>query len=400
MLIPMIGGGRQDFFDATTTYGHPNFSGTRGEVLSDNYRVVLPCDGWATRLAFRTTVSPPVTKAFYFAIQVNDTSVLSASIINPALTGLDPSKSGLLSAGSTIRTRATAMAGAGAASDYFGWHFIPKDKGHTPFMGCGGNGTGTGYLGVNGHFFSAAESDVMCVVPVAGKFKWLYLRTPDGVGLTANQTFTLRKNSVDTALTATVVAPATTASDLVNEVSVAAGDNVAIKRVATVAEAVSWGVVFVPDDLKTIWIPLCRSIVNLGNNKYNYFNGGLPHLTTSCWQNTNRYTGWAKGPSITGIALGLETAPSVGTSRTITLQVDGANTNVHVTVSGTDTFGIATGFNVIPVDFAYMSLIATLSGSPAASRGSVAVLAESPVPVLKSNYQCVPRMAPAKFIDV
>lgn len=77
--------------------------------------------------------------------------------------------------------------------------------------------------------FAAADStEVFIVCPKAGKISALYLRAtsqPSG----GTVTVTVRKNGSDTALTATMLTSANTASDTSNTVTVAAGDTLSVK---------------------------------------------------------------------------------------------------------------------------------------------------------------------------
>jgi hypothetical protein len=65
---------------------------------------------------------------------------------------------------------------------------------------------------------------------VAGTAKNLRIRAVTGPTLNS-VTFTLRKNGVDTTLTATLAVAGTTATDLVNTVAVAIGDDLSMRVV-------------------------------------------------------------------------------------------------------------------------------------------------------------------------
>jgi hypothetical protein len=85
----------------------------------------------------------------------------------------------------------------------------------------------------NGYSGSLSEADVLQVMPTAGTFKKLYVLYPYGPGVGASWKFTLRKNSVDTALTVTISGATASGNDTADTVSVVAGDIVTMSCVVT-----------------------------------------------------------------------------------------------------------------------------------------------------------------------
>jgi hypothetical protein len=83
--------------------------------------------------------------------------------------------------------------------------------------------------------FGATEANEQTIWPCPGTFSNLIVNldgAPGTLGSGKGWTFTLRKNGVDTALTVTIMETATTARDIVNTVTVAAGDLLTLGGVA------------------------------------------------------------------------------------------------------------------------------------------------------------------------
>lgn len=255
-----------------------------------------------------------------------------------------------------------------------------------------------------GHSDTSTEERTHCLVPIPGKFKSLYVYSCDGA-VTSGVSVTLRKNGVSAALAATIPNGSISASDLSNEVSFAAGDIVDLYMVNSTGESVTVALCFVSDDPKLWFMSTCKGYTSFSTSVlYNYVNGGLAH-TTSSWQ-TPEDSGttydfrciWPSGPRIRGIAAALTTAPGAGKSRTFTLRHNAADTVIGVTLSDTETYKAATGFDLCPADFDLVSLVARCSGSVAPSRVSVALIGEKPTDAPDAPSLCIPRSVPALFI--
>jgi hypothetical protein len=89
-------------------------------------------------------------------------------------------------------------------------------------------GVGTGGTGFLTPGFNAAvtATEIQYFIPYACRYSQLQLHA-SGTG-TATETITLRKNGVNTALTATLAGGGTTATDLADNVTFAAGDLVSM----------------------------------------------------------------------------------------------------------------------------------------------------------------------------
>jgi len=111
----------------------------------------------------------------------------------------------------------------------------------------------TNYVSMFNSYRSATESDVEQVMPVAGTLSNLYVRLDGTAGAAASgrsYTFTVRKNTADTAVTCTILETATSCSDATNSVAFSAGDLISVKSVpsatAPTARAMRWSATFAP----------------------------------------------------------------------------------------------------------------------------------------------------------
>jgi hypothetical protein len=86
---------------------------------------------------------------------------------------------------------------------------------------------------------SASESLTVTRVPFKGVARNLHMRSSSNPGGGQTYTYTVRKVSVDTALTATIVDPSGTAADVSNEVAFDKGNNLSMKIVTSAGAGVS-----------------------------------------------------------------------------------------------------------------------------------------------------------------
>lgn len=406
VAVPFVHGPEGvDVYHNNTYYCAPGISAQRcGGWLGSNLRYIMPCSGKWKHLLAKTYAAPGAGQSFSFGMNVNGVGGIAAAISNLETLGSNLSEETAVSAGDIVYLRATGSAGSTDTLRWTAVLFQPDDS-LIPFLTAAPTGAGTEFIGLGGHFASGAsyEARVHCVVPISGKFKYLYAYSCDGV-VASDTAVTLRKNSASTALAVTIPNGGLQASDLSTQVAFSAGEFADIMISSTTYEYPAVGICFVPDDPKQWWMPCAKSRVALGNAKYNWINGGLCHQTGTPWLNAEYSAGsydcrvpWPSGPVIKGIALGLTTAPGAGNSRTVTLLKNSASSGLSVTVSGTSTFGIGAG-EVAPADFDLLSLYATTSGSPASSTGSIALFGEVQTPVVRGAEIVVPRFAPAIFV--
>lgn len=93
---------------------------------------------------------------------------------------------------------------------------------------------GSGFVAPGLYSTVTGATEAFYTVPMAGRLKALYCKSA-GAPAGGTVVFTVRINGVDTALLCTLADGATTASDIVNSVVVAAGSTLSMKCVSTAA---------------------------------------------------------------------------------------------------------------------------------------------------------------------
>ena len=137
---------------------------------------------------------------------------------------------------------------------------------------------------------NATENQTYQVIPTSGTIKNLYVALSADPGTSPDAyRFTLRKNGVSTVLTVTITADSTTGSNIVNQVSVAAGDYVDMMieplNTPSTASVPSWGMTFVADtDGESLILGQSSDTPTLASTEYNRLSSTT---YTSTW-----YTGY------------------------------------------------------------------------------------------------------------
>jgi len=213
------------------------------------------------------------------------------------------------------------------------------------------------------------ENDLRQVCPTSGKLKNFYVETRISPGIAPDAyRFTLRINGVNTAVVATVTAPATTGNSGANEVVVAAGNilTILVEPVDTPAnspEAV-WGMTFEADiDGESIAMAGSWRDLDTALTEYN-------HLQTDfadTWTNVeaDRYN-LGQVTTLKKLHIKLSAFPGAGLSYTFNVRVAGGAGNLTVIVTGaaTDTGSDLISTDVIANDN-YLGLQCVPAGPPA-----------------------------------
>ncbi len=196
---------------------------------------------------------------------------------------------------------------------------------------------------------NATESFTYHIAPTSGVFKNLTIRLSTAPGSGKSYAYTLMKNGVATALTATVSNTSTTASDTSNTVSVSAGDTLTLRCVPSGTPASSANFLslsFDPDTDGESFL-MTTDGVDLPTTGTYYINPAASGRTATNWKSTESSVSLALPPIIVkAIYIYLTTAPGSGKSRAFTLRSNAADTTVAVTISNTNTTGSVTGLNV------------------------------------------------------
>ena len=183
-------------------------------------------------------------------------------------------------------------------------------------------------------------------------------------------TFILRKNSDNTTLTTTITADNVTGNDTVHTVDVTTGDLLSVLVVGENAPTVE---------------PLCSfSMVVLQDTAHEQqissHNTSAPSTsgTRYMWIQTNGAITWliaetdasqvvAIRQTLSDFNMVLTTAPGAGKSWAFTVMKNGVDTDIVVTISGTDTTGADTAHTVVFAPGDTMSIKSIPSGTPAAA---------------------------------
>ena len=213
-----------------------------------------------------------------------------------------------------------------------------------------------------------SEAEAQQVIAAPGKIKNLYLglsKAP-GVGADAYR-LTLRVNGVSTALTVTVSGTSTSGSDLVNEVSVVAGDLVCWyeEPLNVPADSVNAriGFAFEADDAESLFINGYTSALNTGAVRY----FPLSHNIRSWDADEYKARQFVQVMKVEKMRFRVSAAPGAGMSWIFTVRKNGADTDLVVTISGTDTTGSDLAHSVTFANDDYVNLSATPSGTPTAA---------------------------------
>jgi hypothetical protein len=123
----------------------------------------------------------------------------------------------------------TSLVNSNTATPASGINWVPEVSGSPSYMSTGNTtipDSATRYCSFN-HISSSAEADVTFVMPCAGIIMGMACAVPTATAGT--RIYTLRKNSVDTALTCTSTLTARIATNVTNYVTFVAGDELDLK---------------------------------------------------------------------------------------------------------------------------------------------------------------------------
>ncbi len=225
------------------TQSGPNMSSTELYTLS-----IAPTSGKLKRLFVKLISGAAAT--FTVTLRVNGVSkTLTTTVTNPATTNNDVAHEVAIAAGDRLALYYTSD-----VKITFAWGMVFEADIDSESLVMSGGDTGYPSTDVAKYqlpqdatagAWKATETDCHQLVQVATFKKFfVYVKTAPGVG--ESVTFTVLKNSVATALTVTISGANQTGSDTVNTVAFAAGDEISLKGVGTlahVADRIAWGLV-------------------------------------------------------------------------------------------------------------------------------------------------------------
>lgn len=193
--------------------------------------------------------------------------------------------------------------------------------------------------------YVAAESNQSQVISIAGTFSKLVMQLSAASG-TGTIAYTVMKNGAATSMTCSFINNATTSSDIVNTVTVAAGDTISLRQVGTgtLASVLTyWNIKFTAGN--SYEFPLMNRALNgtIASTRYTAIQGNTSNSLTE----VNFNSIMPISGSISKLYVYLDTATLVSTF-VVTLRVNGAGTALTCTVAtnGTTANDISNSVNI------------------------------------------------------
>ena len=341
-------GGWYDLLDPTATEYASLVSGYNWTETEQWRTKVVSTDGVIKNFRGRLSDSPGAGKKYTFTLRVNYApTALTFDIADGATTGSNMVDEIVVSAGDRVSIQ--SVPDSSPTARYATWTSVFEGDNANESLIMGGGGAGldpvaTEYAQVMGTqaSYSGTENDFRQVVPTSGTIKNFYVDLNANPGSDPDAyRFTVRLNGATDADSPiiTITAPASEGSDLVNNLSVVAGDvlTMMIEPLNTPSVIFArWGMTFVADvNGESIILGGLRSDLNPAATEYNVLSGwGGPSWTA----NENEHYQLGQVCTLKKLYILLSAAPGVGSKYDFSLNIAGAG-NVVTTVDGTNTTG-------------------------------------------------------------
>lgn len=194
--------------------------------------------------------------------------------------------------------------------------------------------------------FATGVGSGQSVMSCAGTLKNLYISHDTAAGTGNSRTWTVYKNGADTGLTVTIADPATSGNDTVNTVSVVAGDTVSLHQTANTTTTGTGTI-----RATLMFSAAANTSVVFANTNNNLSNSLTSYLPLQGQGNDTTAGGNVEGVIPTGGTIRnaygvLGGTPGSGKSYTFTLVVNGVDSALTFSVSGTGTTGNDTANSV------------------------------------------------------
>lgn len=255
MISPLLGG-RASLSTGDRWLSVAGWMGAGAGGSEAIYRFSPP--GTLKHLRVRLDTAPGAGESRTFEVfKVSTSTGITITISGTNTTGEDLANTYVVVAGDNFFIKAIASAGATDSTVKWSLMFDGDNSKESPLFASSVQTLSTSlteYLSCGGHLGGASiptnEDNAICVVPTNGTIKNMYVQLTGNPGGTATRTFTLRKNSADTALAITFQPSQSFKSNTADTVSVVAGDRISIKSTMTNspgADVVRIGLTFVAD---------------------------------------------------------------------------------------------------------------------------------------------------------
>lgn len=222
---------------------------------------------------------------------------------------------------------------------------------------------------------NSTESQRKQVVPAAFTMSTFFVNLDTAPGTAKSYTFTIRKNSVDTAVTIAISGSNTSGTDNTHSVSFAAGDVITIgvtpSGTPSAPSLIQWN--FVADSGGTHFAPLLggsHTTTNLStaSTVYSQLTGASNGSNTWNATELNQQIICPTGGTISNLYAVSDVAPGTAKSYAITLVQNGSPSALVATVSGSNTSANDTTHSITVAAGDTLSISATPSGTPAVAR--------------------------------
>ena len=361
-------------------------AGTRYETLQGGHSWATPeagryklvtTGGKIKDLRVRLDGSPGAGKSYDFTLMLNGApTALTLEIADAATSGADTTHEVDVVAGDTISLRCVPTGTPTAR--YATWTSIFEGSTAKESLILAGTNaflddSAIEYLSVMCDYsaWNIDESLRHQVCPTSGKIKNLYVILSEDPGRrTDAYRFTLRVNGVDSALTVTIVTPATEGNDTTHEVTVAPGDILSMKcePIDTPANApfAQMGMTFLADtDGESIILGVSSNTLDSAITEYNELQAEQLLYWTAA--EAERYQ-LIQACTLKKLYVLLDGSPGAGKSYTFTLRKPGngqADGNLTVTIADAATTGSDTSHTDDVSDDDYVDLECEPTNSPA-----------------------------------
>jgi len=286
---------------------------------------------------------------YEFTLMVNGVaSALTCTVTQPATSASDLVNEVDVVAGDYLSIR-SAPQNTPSATPNAQWsmYFTGTQSAESNILGASsGVNTGTTYSAIMQGLSASTgtENDQRTVCPTDGTIKNLYIKLSSSAGVNPDAyRFTLRNGGINTALTVTVTAPATTGSDVVNTAAVSAGDVLTVmveslNTPATTPVFAAMGMTFVADnDGESIYCSGTNDDLNNANTEYQQILTATPNGPYPAWTATEaNVQQLAQVCELTKMYVLLSGSPGVGNDYTFSVRQNAASPGGGLSVNIAD----------------------------------------------------------------
>lgn len=402
MEQPLVAGYGDALSSESTEYNSCS-AGSTWNVTEQNRQQVAASAGKLTNFYVELHGSPGAGKSYTFTLRINgvDTALVVA-IADAATSGSDLVNEVNVSAGDLLSISCVPAGTPTARKARWSMLFEGTTAKESLVLGVADTSNVQTVFAPTSQSSGATDSDEPSkrqICPTSGKLKNLYVNLDVDPGIAPDAyRFTLRVNGVDSALTVTIPAPATTGSDLVNEVVVSAGQALTYKIEPLNSPAsypkANLGMTFVADtDGESLILGGTNDNLSTSATEYNQL---LTRIYSGAWTLTETDRDQlAQQCVLKNLYVLLSGAPGGGKSYTFTVRQNGADSALVVTIADAAVSGndIVNTVNISNEDV--VDLKSVPAGTPASMDGYWGVVAYISPPVAVSSPGNVGMMAMA-----